>query len=130
MKHCRSPKLRSGKSVPTPFLCGSVFVNAKGTFGEQEQERVHEHVFLFHANLEALGQWVYPAKKNDSSVSLISLSSPFFEGNGPARQGLYGLDFRPCLSSELSSPSVPLAVTRARHTRQQWSCGPEATAAL
>ena len=54
----------------------------------------------------------------------------FFEGNGPARQGLCGLDFRPCLSSELSLPSVPLAAARARDTRQQWSCGPEATAAL
>ena len=54
----------------------------------------------------------------------------FFEGNGPARQGLCGLDFWPCLSSELSSPSVPLAAARARHTRQRLSCGPEATAAL
>ena len=59
-----------------------------------------------------------------------SMLQPFVEGNGPARQGLCGLDFRPCLSSELSSPSVPLAAARARHTRQQWSCGPEATAAL
>ena len=41
----------------------------------------------------------------------------FFEGNGPARQGLCGLDFRPCLSSELSSPSVPLAAARARDTK-------------
>ena len=54
----------------------------------------------------------------------------FFEGNGPARQGLCGLDFWPCLSSELSSPSVPLAAARARHTRQRLSYGPEATAAL
>ena len=54
----------------------------------------------------------------------------FFEGSGPARQGLRGSDFQPCLSSEPSSPSVPLAAARTRHTRQQWSCGPEATAAL
>ena len=43
----------------------------------------------------------------------------FFERNGPARQGLCGLDFWPCLSSELSTPSVPLAAARALHTRQR-----------
>ena len=43
--------LKSAIDQGSAFL--SVFVNAKGTFGEQEQERVHEHVFLFlfHANL-------------------------------------------------------------------------------
>ena len=35
-------------------------------------------------------------------VSLAYSELLFFEGNGPARQGLlFGLDFRPCLSSEL-----------------------------
>ena len=41
------------KSITQGSAFLSVFVNTKGTFGEQEQERVHEHVFLFlfHANL-------------------------------------------------------------------------------
>ena len=33
--------LKSAIDQGSAFL--SVFVNAKGTFGEQEQERVHEH---------------------------------------------------------------------------------------
>ena len=37
-------------------------------------------------------------------VSLAYSELLFFEGNGPARQGLCGLEFRPCLSSEPSSP--------------------------
>ena len=73
---------------------------------------------------------VAPACARDASSPHHCVSQPFFEGNGPARQGLCGLDFWPCLSSELSSPSVPLAAARARHTRQRLSCGPEATAAL
>ena len=44
------------------------------------------------------------------SVS-VSIELPFFEGNGPARQGLCGLDFRPCLSSEPSSPPTRALAT-------------------
>ena len=73
---------------------------------------------------------VAQACARDASSPHHWVSQPFFEGNGPARQGLCGLDFWPCLSSELSSPSVPLAAARAHHTRQRLSCGPEATAAL
>ena len=47
------------------------------------------------------------ARRNPAApASDLAGRADFFEGNGPTRQGLCGLDFQPCLSSELSSPSV------------------------
>ena len=68
--------------------------------------------------------WCVCARTSVKNIRCWSLCPwAFFEGNGPARQGLCGLDFWPCLSSELSSPSVPLAVALARHTRHGGAAG-------
>ena len=74
--------------------------------------RLSTHPILAGGQIQQRGLRKFGRNLTLSSFHFFLLShGSFFEGNGPARQGLCGLDFRPCLSSEPSSPPTRALAT-------------------